>query len=271
GEGENNIIIMASSSPCNLTPLDNSIEIRSESIYQIGSVNGGSSCKAGSVTLTAEGAPANGSYKWYSSALDTDPIIETDESLFTTPVLEKTQTYFVAAVNGAGCEGEREAVVAEVVNYDEVLIVEKNDTFSSSYTSGNQWFKDGVIIPGATNQSFKPESSGVYKVEVNFGSCSTSAERSFVVTGVEDEFLDGKIIIYPNPTEGDLIIEFHDLTLESPVIVDMMGRKIADIPVRIENGKTIGKFDFSSHPAGVYLLQVVDAMGRVYSKRISKK
>ena len=56
-------------------------------------------------------------------------------------------------------------------------------TLSSSSASGNQWYKDGVAISGATSQTYSVSSSGSYSVTVtNANNCSSSSASATVVT-----------------------------------------------------------------------------------------
>jgi hypothetical protein len=48
-------------------------------------------------------------------------------------------------------------------------------TLSTPAAVGYQWFKEGIAIVGATNQTFVASSGGLYAVKVNFGSCTADA------------------------------------------------------------------------------------------------
>ena len=52
----------------------------------------------------------------------------------------------------------------------------------SSATSGNQWFKDGNVISGATSRSLTVIESGSYTVNVSNGQCTSVASSPVVVT-----------------------------------------------------------------------------------------
>jgi len=238
----------------------------------ISSTTNGTSCKVGAVTISAEGTPSGGSYRWYENETDPFAIAGQNSSQFITPVLEKSKTYYVSAVSAAGCEGARVPVMAEVINFDDVVLSDLgNGTLSSSYVDNNQWFKDGIVIPGANGQNYTPVESGVYKVEVSFGSCVSSAERTVTITGIEDEDLSGLLTFYPNPVEDVLTVKFNSQDLLNPSIVDMMGRELGTLTMKPQDHGFVGTFDFRSHPGGIYLLKVSDKGGKVISKRIIKK
>jgi hypothetical protein len=54
--------------------------------------------------------------------------------------------------------------------------------FSSSAASGNQWFKDGNIINGATFQTYTATTSGSYTIQLTSGGGCTVTSAPQVVT-----------------------------------------------------------------------------------------
>ncbi|AOM79282.1 hypothetical protein BFS30_20195 [Pedobacter steynii] len=57
-----------------------------------------------------------------------------------------------------------------------------NVLLTSSAATGNQWYKDGNLIPGATNPTYLANTSGKYKVIVTLNSCSSPASLETDVT-----------------------------------------------------------------------------------------
>ena len=53
---------------------------------------------------------------------------------------------------------------------------------TSSAATGNQWYKDGNLIPGATNPTYLANTSGKYKVIVTLNTCSSPASLETEVT-----------------------------------------------------------------------------------------
>jgi len=76
---------------------------------------GNSRCGAGTVTLSATGAPTTGgSYRWYTASTGGTAIGGATGANFTTEYLYATKTYYVSAVNSTGCESSRVPVTATV-------------------------------------------------------------------------------------------------------------------------------------------------------------
>ena len=74
-----------------------------------------SRCGAGSVLLSASGAPAGGSYRWYTVATGGTAIGGATGPTYTTPALVTTTTYYVSAVLG-GCESTSRTAVTATIN-----------------------------------------------------------------------------------------------------------------------------------------------------------
>ncbi|TMI91979.1 MAG: hypothetical protein E6H08_12610 [Bacteroidetes bacterium] len=53
---------------------------------------------------------------------------------------------------------------------------------TSSSTTGNQWYKDAVLIGGATNQTFSATTAGTYTVVVTTSGCSSAPSAGTAVT-----------------------------------------------------------------------------------------
>ena len=69
-------------------------------------------CGPGSVSLSASGAPAGGSYAWYTQASGGTAINGATSSSYATPSLTGSTTYYVSALSSAGCVSPRVAVRA---------------------------------------------------------------------------------------------------------------------------------------------------------------
>lgn len=263
--GLNNVTVKAVNL-CGISSLTQQIQVSKDALYTPVPVSG-KSCLSGEVTLSASGAPTNGTYRWYAEEGAVSALFE--GTSFVTPTLDKTKTYYVAAVNSLGCEGQREPVVAEVTNYDEATIEVQGNQLISNYSSGIQWFKDGEPITGANGKTLQVEESGNYTVTVTVGTCTTSAAREMVVTGLED-LANGVSGMYPNPVIDRLNIRYPGTGPLSATIYEGAGRKIATKELAEEQGYRVGSFDMSTSSQGVYYLQLTDNTKVVLLKFLKK-
>lgn len=253
--GTNEIVVMAQIPGCNPVQMAQSATLQVADIYspEVAHVK---NCGAGEVTLQAIGAPDDGSYFWYEKIDDTKPISGATGSTFVTPVLEKTKTYYVAIANSIGCEGKRVEVKAEILHYEpaSISLSNENTTLSSNYSEGNQWFFDNAILEGATAQHFVPEESGVYRVEVTVGNCTTSAEREFVVTATSDPGY--KVLIHPNPARDFITVNVPHGKNTEVRLFDALGRFLGETRLHGEEGNITATFDIKDNPSGLYLIKI---------------
>ncbi|MBY0435974.1 MAG: T9SS type A sorting domain-containing protein, partial [Cyclobacteriaceae bacterium] len=229
---------------------------------------GSSRCGSGSVTLTAAGA-ANGNYRWYEQSSGGSAIAGATAGQFATPSLIKTKTYYVASVNSSGCEVARVPVVATVNTVDQVTITTVGQSLQSNYDAGNQWYLNGQIIPGATGKLYEPKESGVYKVEVASGICTTSAERQFAITSLSNEtVMDDYISISPNPTKDIVSIQVKSPNEVGVQLISLAGSVLQESKLSGVGIKK-GTLNLQEQAVGLYILLIQDG-SKVYRKRIIK-
>ncbi len=106
-------------------------------------------------------------------------------------------------------------------------IIKVVDTLISSAATGNQWYKDGNIINGATNQRYTITDGGSYKVVVtnNFNCSSESEAMMTAPVSISNIEFSSDISIYPNPTAQLVNIKFDSYFKElSYAIYDHAGK-----------------------------------------------
>ena len=145
-------------------------------------------CGAGSMTISAT-VSSGGIIQWYDAATGGN-LLGTGSS-FVTPVLSATTTYYAVAVLD-GCASTRIPVTATVKPVPVTPTIAANGplsfcqgstvTLASSATSGNQWYRNGVLISGAVSQSYVASTAGTYHVVVsNAQGCSSAASAAQTV------------------------------------------------------------------------------------------
>ena len=164
--------------------------------------------------------------------------------------------YAVTVVDNQACSASSSAVtvsISPVVTFD-------NGVLMSTPADVYQWFYSGIVLLGATDQSFVPMFSGEYSVEVN---CSwtgwvSSNVVQVIISGVSETTI-GKLKIYPNPVsalESELVLELQDLE-NSPfmlVLTDLAGREFW-CKTEVEFSEKI-ILQTGNIPAGTYFVQV---------------
>jgi hypothetical protein len=156
----------------------------------------------------------------------------------------------------------------------ETPVVDSNGfVLTSSAATGNQWYKDGELIVGATGQEYTVEQNGWYWTIVTIDGCS-SAESNHIyilVTGTENH--NGPdFSIYPIPNNGRF-----DISITSPVsstctleIYNILGARICQLNDISVNGTFKKTVDLRPIPDGVYHIVLKDSGNQVVRKFIVK-
>ena len=241
-------------------PADNSI-----------SVNGPLSvCSPQTVTLQAAVDPTY-AYQWLSGSA---PISGATNSSY----IASTGGSYRANVTSPNCPARTTAIKSVIVSLPvTATVINQANNLPSSRTlratggSGLSyvWFKDNVVISGATTRDIVLTTNGSYKVTVTRGECSSTSSALMVSnlsrTGSSfvAESSEAVISVYPNPSDAIFMIG-ADRQVNIRV-QDLQGRIILQ-----QDNATMA--DLSAQAAGVYLMQITDASGTLLRvERIIKK
>lgn len=222
-------------------------------------------CREGSTTLSASGAQAGEQYRWYSGA--DDSVALNTGSSYTTPNLLKSHTYFVSIENSSGCESQRVASEAHVVNFDLPVINLYNDQLSVDYPGNKQWYFNGQALRNDTLSFVAPDQTGLYSVKVNIESCVAEATYQFVTTGLGEKPATS-FTVYPNPVRDFLYFNDSDDGVESVVIYNSIGQTIGKVDLAQEGSLTKGKLNMDNLPAGMYVVVIEGRDGKTEVKVI---
>jgi len=107
--------------------------------------------------------------------------------------------------------------------------------------------------------TFNANNAGETVTVIAFGPCSSdTATFTFDVNqiSVDEDFMNGTLKIYPNPTRGLFNVEFATASATDVEIsiVNMVGQVISNEVVTV-NGLYNNQFDLSNESAGVYFIQ----------------
>jgi hypothetical protein len=190
------------------------------------------------------------SYQWNK---DGDPIGGANAS---TLMAKAAGAYTVSVTDGQSCTAESAPVTITVMPAPNPSISMDGGELITGNFSSYQWYKDGVLIPGATSQRHTPQSSGVYTVIVTDadGCPGESAPYYHGMTGVGSVEAGVEVNIFPNPASTTVHIE-------------------ARIPVRVTVSSPDGKvvlhkvnvkdIDISQLADAVYMVRVTDMDGKL--------
>ena len=176
------------------------------------------------------------SYLWLPGAASNDTIIVYAAANYTVDVSDSNGCYTVSAPF---------VVTVNPLPTPNISLQPNNDLVSSSVT-GNQWYLNGVLMPGATNQIYTPTVNGTYTVEVTDanGCVGISPPYVLITVGINKHQLLSDVFSYTNGR----------LTVHKGVwqLYDMTGRMVL-------NGST-GSYVI---PVGIYILHTEIGANRI--------
>ncbi|WP_175404119.1 S8 family serine peptidase [Mucilaginibacter sp. PPCGB 2223] len=159
------------------------------------------------------------------------------------------------------------------VNFAKPAITLNGTKLTSNFTSNNQWYLNGILIPGATSQTYTPLVSGIYRVDVTTvsGCVSKSDDFSFVLPATSTgDGSDISLAVFPVPASTQLHIAFvatksEPLTL---MIKNAIGQSVFSSTQQLPQGPFNTIVNVANLPDGVYFLQLkID--DKTYVRRIT--
>ena len=168
------------------------------------------------------------------------------------------------------CPGPRTAVVATTATAPVVTL--DGNTFSSSALTGNQWYRNGIAIGGATSRTYNATQSGNYSVLVtdNTGCSLESNSIQFTPTDVID--VDGNEIelsLTPNPNRGQFNLQFEMKTKRDMHIslINILGQSVYQRSMPGFIGKFQQDIRIDRLTSGTYFLKIQHGQS-VYVKKM---
>lgn len=150
--------------------------------------------------------------------------------------------------------------------------VTQTDTMLSANEAGvsYQWIDCAGTSPiiGETNQFYVPSANGDYAVIVTNNGCTdTSSCYTVTTVGLIETSFDNKLMVYPNPTEGNLSIDFG-------ARFETIDLKLTDITGKLLTSKKYQQSQVINlrieEPTGVYLLIIESGEKKALLRLIKK-
>jgi hypothetical protein len=119
--------------------------------------------------------------------------------------------FFYNWVVTEGCKSNRVPVSGVVLPLPPVPTISPLwNTLTSSAPSGNQWYLNGSILPGATGQVHVATQAGTYTVVVtDANGCSATSLPTFT-TSIQEMLQSSGFVLYPNPVEDMFAVELKE-------------------------------------------------------------
>jgi hypothetical protein len=214
-------------------------------------------CSGDSIQLTANNI--NGyTYQWY---LNEQQVPGATAKVFAT---KNGGNFSVSATDNNGCSAKSPTIT--ITQYPSPLkptITQMGNDLKSSAQNGNQWYKGGIAISGATFQTFSPNLIGNYSVQVSQNGCisSMSDVYSLIITGVDVIDNTYFIKLNPNPVQSEMILEYKlsEIFQLNIDLLDLSGRIIK----QWKNQKSGSKLYLTDNANTMYLARIYSANGKI--------
>ncbi|MFD2824672.1 gliding motility-associated C-terminal domain-containing protein [Lacinutrix iliipiscaria] len=175
-------------------------------------------CEGGSYLLTIDnpGAGTNDSplnypsltFNWYKETGPTTSVFVAEGSSLS---VNTPGTYFVETNYGtctSNSYSNRVEIIEATSGIDTTISSSLGNPFcpsseptTLSTTDGisYQWYKDGILLPGATNQTYQTEDSGLFEVNIDLGGCMATG----AIDLISEKFTSSINVFDENEIESD--------------------------------------------------------------------
>lgn len=173
-----------------------------------------------------------------------------------TTAISSPGLYHVTVTNGFGCTG-RDTVNVVRVSIPNPPISQNGSLLSTLNVYNNyQWYYNGNALLGETSFQYGPATLlGSYRVEVDSGGCKGFSDP-FLMVGASEAESQGRVQVYPNPSEGliKIVAERNYTGKVEMVITDALGRVLRRKSENNWSGHS--EMDFQQEAKGVYFLRI---------------
>lgn len=147
----------------------------------------------------------------------------------TTPTITIADTgaYFVQGIDEQGCRVFSDTLlVIEGESPPKPVVTRVNNSLVTTAGPSIQWYRNDVLIPGATEQVYYPTMSGFYSVSfTGENGCSNFSNAiGFPLNTAENEA--NSISMFPNPVDDQLYVTTENLQLEEIAIYSAEGKLV---------------------------------------------
>ena len=211
-------------------------------------------CPGDTTVIKANSSPF---YTWFKN----DTAIKAKDTSLIKLTQKDTGVYKIAYSDGLGHYDSSRQILITKSPYQKpptpIIVRDSAGNLTSNYSTGNQWYKDGVAIAGATDVKYKPLVNASYTVTTVQNGCASLKGTSyfFLVTDIINLDDNQFIKVMPNPYVSNLYLNFFLIkynTLNADIFDFSTGRMVANR----KNFYSGTNLDIATLSAGIYIVRV---------------
>lgn len=212
--------------------------------------NGGVYSGATTTTLNLTGVPANFNSNQYRAVLSVAACSSTANSTASTLTVNSLPSVTLSA-----------APYTKLYPGLQTTIAASSNPNATSY----QWFRDGVIVPGATGSTINVDVDGLgaYSVAVtDVNGCNNTSSALTISEAANDV-----LFIYPSPNTGQFQVRYYNLAGNAVnprtlSIFDSKGARVYSRTYNITQPYSRMDVDMSNYSKGIYRVELGDVNGK---------
>ncbi|MDB4533621.1 S8 family peptidase [Vicingaceae bacterium] len=209
-------------------------------------------------TITQITSPPSITYLWSNG--DTTQNVTIDSTV---------SSVYVSVTNGSGCKANSdtlELIWRPILNKP-LLTILGNDTITYVSSEQIQWYYNSSEIIGETDTIHIAQTNGFYHLQItdSYGCSINSDTLNLLAIGIE-EFENDFISIYPNPSSGNVNVNFEIDNIQKIDLVNSIGKTVLSEEI-IDSSKIL-EFDFSKFTDGIYYLKLTTSESQYLKKLI---
>jgi hypothetical protein len=229
-----------------------------------GTITGPASVCAGStgVTYTVAAIANASSYVWtVPTGVTITSVTNTNTITVSFGASASTGNFSVYGTNSCGNGAASPAYTVTVNPIPPTPVITINgEVLSSNVATGNQWYLNGVAIPGATGQNYTAVDGGDYYCIVTLNGCSSGESNHIWVSLIGISENEAKYYqVYPVPNKGQFTVSVTgaEAGVYNIRIINAIGQTVYETNEE-SNGTFKEQIDLKSAPNGMYNVSIMN-------------
>lgn len=178
-----------------------------------------------------------------------DSIVWSNGQMGTNIMVDSSQWIQVEAWDQWGCYSRSDSIYITEHPLPPVPVISFGaDSIYTSLGYTYQWYLNGAAISNSDSNAITPLQNGTYQVEISDGICSSLSDTVFVGWVALDEEKGFNIRVYPNPSAGELFIEYGKTPVKKWEIYNVNG------DLQKQGSREMSSIDIRNLSKGLYFL-----------------